>query len=311
MDFEKFCEEIKQRLTDTIPNDYGIIIRKVSKNNGVSYRGISIHAKDRGSIAPTFYLDGLYEDYVNEIFTIDEICEKVYSLSIGKLNEIDNSQDNFQKVINFENVKGDIILKLVNYELNKDYLKNVPHTRWNDLAIIYNCQMKINNNQGNVIVDGGMNIDNRLMNIWNISKEELHSVALENIKRNYYPMIIPMSKMLLYILEDTFDAMNPPVVPEEKDKFFVTTNKEKLYGANALLLPDVIQESEELSDRDVIYIIPSSIHEIILVPADEDFTQEELLEMIQSVNDTDLDKTDVLSYSLYKWERNSNEITVV
>lgn len=132
------------------------------------------------------------------------------------------------------------------------------------------------------------------------------------IFRGFYKhLLTECVERLNFELEDTFDSMNPPVVPEEKDNLFVVANKERLYGANALLLPEVIKEYEELSDRDVIYIIPSSIHEIILVPADEDFTQEELLEMIQNVNDTDLNKTNVLSYSLYKWERNSNEITVV
>ena len=88
----------------------------------------------------------------------------------------------------------------------------------------------------------------------------------------------------------------------------VITTKNRLFGASALLFPDIFKEYCERKGVQKIYIIPSSIHELIVIPQDG-FTPTDLTHMILSVNATELEESDVLSNHPYFYDLATNEIT--
>ena len=96
---------------------------------------------------------------------------------------------------------------------------------------------------------------------------------------------------------------------EKDDNLYVATNNGKEYGATAMLYPEVLKEGLEVLG-DSFYIIPSSIHEVLLLKVDERNTPKELAELIKATNDNVLEKDDILSYKLYFYDKESKEVSI-
>lgn len=317
MEFKEFCQVIKEQLRNTLSDDYGIIIRKVRKNNSVFLTALSIARKDI-NIALNVYVDTIYEEYKKGRLTLDETTANISSMAMDRLNEAMGLEGIPSNIEDFNQIKNDIVIKLINYEWNKNALKDIPHIKWNDLAITYCYRLRINNNYDELglKLDGNIQIDNRLLGIWNINKEELHSVALDNTRKFYMPEITAMTEIVKDFFTYDFDAMNPPEYDEDAvESMFVFSNKEKFFGASSFLFPELIQKAnEEMWNCEVVYIIPSSVNELILMPymANSKPDMADVLRgMIKDVNDSEyIERIEILSYSLYKWERDTNEITI-
>lgn len=246
---------------------------------------------------------------------MDEVVDTVCNLATEKTEEAKVIRETVRKLESFDNVKDDIVIKVVNYDMNKEQLKNYPYIKWNDLAITYHYRMKANNNYGNLDlgVGGNMNISNVLLEMWNISKEELHSIAFENTKRLCFPRIIPLSSIMLEMISDLFTETKSKEIKEdvENESMYVFNNGDRLFGASSFLFPDLIKEKNEKDWHcETVYILPSSVHELILVPDRNDYPVERLREIVKEVNG-EIEPIEILSDSIYKWERKTNEISIV
>ena len=91
---------------------------------------------------------------------------------------------------------------------------------------------------------------------------------------------------------------------EESDEFgmYVLSNSSKVFGAASILYPDVLKNFAEKLDRDL-YILPSSVHEVILLPKRSETEWETLQEMVKEVNATQLEEVEILSDSVYSYTK--------
>lgn len=282
---EAFAEavriEIEQRLQKKAT------IQKVNKNNGITLHGLTV-LEDKVNISPTIYIESFYEAYEEVgmesiIDTIEEIYEE---------NKINYNFD-INSILDYESIKENLRAKLINYELNREFLKEVPHRRFLDLAII--VYIEINDK---VIADmASVIVKNNILESWDISKEEMISIAIENSEKNIN--IMNMSD----IVDLTFN--------KEEVNMYVATNHEMLNGAIAMVN---IKKIKELADNLVaqeLIIIPSSIHEIILVTLDDMMDDKTYIhDMIKSVNSSIVNKSDVLSENYYIYNKEDNEIRI-
>lgn len=282
---EAFAEavriEIKKRLQKKAT------IQKVNKNNGITLHGLTV-LEDKVNISPTIYIESFYEAYEEVgmesiIDTIEEIYEE---------NKINYNFD-INSILDYESIKENLRAKLINYELNREFLKEVPHRRFLDLAII--VYIEINDK---VIADmASVIVKNNILESWDISKEEMISIAIENSEKNIN--IMNMSD----IVDLTFN--------KEEVNMYVATNHEMLNGAIAMVNIKKIKElADTLVARELI-IIPSSIHEIILVTLDDMMDDKTYIhDMIKSVNSSIVNKSDVLSENYYIYNKEDNEIRI-
>ena len=91
----------------------------------------------------------------------------------------------------------------------------------------------------------------------------------------------------------------------------ILTNHLKIHGATTLLYPNLLHEVASIYEDDLI-IIPSSIHETLIIPfhnTPNDYTAERMNRMIQEVNETHLLDTEILSDHVYYYYRENMEIT--
>ncbi len=287
-----FEEGIKVKLEERYPES-NIVFHDVEKNNGVMLRAITIVNPD-SNISPTIYLNDFKKQY-EETHDIDEICNK-----IAELNEKHEGVEfDVDSVVNFSKVKTRICAKLISRERNRNLLKTVPYHEFLDLAVVYFVSVKEMDFASILIHDN-------LLERWGVTEEELYSCAMQNTPLLFPENILPMSEVLK-------DMLSVEAMPEEafaviEDTIYVATNQSKIFGAAVLLYPRFLEHEAEALGRNF-YIIPSSVHEVLIIPAEKiEQDADELLEMVKEVNTTQVSDEEVLSDNVYYYDREKNEV---
>lgn len=299
MEYETFKQVIVERLKYDIPNPKKISIQTVYKNNGLYLDGLVI-MENNCNISPTLYLNYYYESY-REGTSFQQVYETI--LENYQQNKPSQSID-VRFFTQFENAKSKIALKLINYEQNKELLKDVPHIPFLDMAIVFYCLISMDSQAGNATIL----IHNSHLSYWNTSLEELFETA----KRNTRKMLPARLNNMNDVLRDLSGKhmLFPPFQPDEDIyPMFVLTNPINLYGAACILYEDLLKDYARQAETDF-YILPSSIHEVILIPAIDPSCQQELSQMVKEVNHSQLLEEEILSDHAYYYSRESNEITM-
>lgn len=196
----------------------------------------------------------------------------------------------------WENVKDKVVYRLINRKRNKQLLKQVPHEEILDLAMVFY-----------VAFDHGsfMMVNHGFCKKWNITKEELLKVSEENT-----PRLFPMQMMMPEdVIRKVFGIEETETVFSSIPIYFVT-NVYSLYGAGAILYPEVLSElAEKLNSN--LYLLPSSIHEFCIIQAEEDHNHNSLITMVREVNKSVVDKEDYLGDNIYLYKKDTGETMLI
>lgn len=184
-------------------------------------------------------------------------------------------------------MKTHIFYKIVNYEKNREQLKDIPHRRFLDLAMVFYYQMEDADTLTTVM------IQNSHLKMWKITEEEL----VENA-RKYTHLSMPAEFLTMAqvagIEEDELDE----ILEEEHRPMYILTNRQRQLGAGVILYPGIMEQAKQILG-DHFYILPSSIHECILVPAMEYCEMDELSQMVEQINEEHVDPREVLADHAY------------
>lgn len=290
MDFNVFTDNIVNVLQQRMGHEYDVKVTKVTKNNDIELTGVVL-MKESDNLSPTIYLDGLFEEYQDGAY-IEDLAEQIIRLYKEQLPAGRLDMDFFR---NFEQVKDRIFYKLVSYDKNRKMLEKLPYYKWNDLAIIFYYAMEEER-----IGRASITIHHQHLKMWEQSLDTLYAVAQENMKKSMPELLVSMKDLLeettgLKMGEDTYLPM------------YVLTNQEKVYGAAAMLYSEHMKKLAERWQTDLL-ILPSSIHEVLLLPDDGQNEYAFYKQMVEEVNTTQVEPEEVLSYSLYRYCREKAEI---
>ncbi len=295
MKFEVFTEAVKERVSSLCGPEYKVKLTETLKNNSVRLTGIMIIEPDT-NITPTIYLEDFYTDYCDGT-SIESIADRI--LTVYERNRCVGDVD-VSLFGDFDKICERIIYRLVNYEKNAELLDKVPHRRFLDLAVIYSVAL------GETKVGyASVTVYNEHLSGWGQSEEDLWEYARRNTPRILEPELKPMTEMLSGIMgiECPVEAEQPEGAPV----LYVLTNKRHVSGAACMLYDSLIGDFAKQKGKDL-YILPSSVHELILFDADESFDPEQLTEMIREVNETQVGEQEILSYRLYRCFRETGRI---
>lgn len=143
---------------------------------------------------------------------------------------------------------------------------------------------------------------------WNMQTDDLFEIAKKNTQQILPEKLYDMNDVL-HELTDKSQHVSDDCCYEVPYPMFVLTNESNLFGAACIIYPNLLQHYAAEAQTDF-YILPSSIHEVILVPTLENSDYQELSEMVQEVNDTQLQDDEILSTHAYYYSRKENEITM-
>lgn len=288
-------EEYAQEIVDIINRDHGDEVEAtytvITKANDEKFHGILIRSKkdlDKSqSISPTLYVN---EPYENEVDT-EEAAQALYNVYLENISPDINFD--MEQIMDFDNIKDKIHARLLNPEKNKEYLKDMVSVPFLDMACIFAITVgNIGKSVGTIAIRKGM------LEKWGKTPEDLMECVI-NDKFN----VIPMGT----ILEDMLGEA--PIEDDNAPQMFVITNDDKVYGASALMSNNTLKELADRTKSDL-YIIPSSVHEIIAIPSNGIMDVEQLKVMVREVNDTQLSANELLSYNVYEYDKEENAVKI-
>ena len=300
MEYREFLENVRKEVESRYDSNVSVTLNHVMKNNGTELDGITIMEKDK-NIAPTIYINSFYDRY-REGVSLKAFVSEIIRIYNQNKNSININADYFE---NYENVRKTIVYKLVNYQKNKKLLEDVPYKRVLDLAVVFYCL--IEQRKG---VSATALIHNEHLRIWNVTEDEIYNDALKNTPVLLAGSIVPMSKILSEI------AGTAPVDNDEKvceytgeDILYVLTNSSRVNGAACILYDNLLKKFANDVHSDL-YILPSSVHEVIIVPKKNAFDKSELADMVREVNEQGVSQDEILSDNVYEYNRKNGLITM-
>lgn len=308
MVYEAFLNNVTEQIKKSLGKGYNLTLRKVPKNNGLILDGLSI-TRGEDQVAPTIYLNPCYSQYLNGQ-SIEDIAAGL--ISLYRSNQLPPDMD-YSKLSQYGEMKHCIACKLIHAASNQELLEEIPHVLWLDLAIVF--YMCIHEDDSGLMTAA---ITNKHLEIWDISLEELKETAFFNTPLLFPPVITSMARMIEdlnhSILENASAHPDPSSVPDLPDQslsapFFVLSNTSGIHGASCILYPDVLKNFAAVAEKDII-ILPSSIHEVLLLPDEGDISGSELSRLVNHINQTEVAKEDRLSNQVYFYSRTLKTLTM-
>ena len=299
--YKLFKEIVEDKFKEYIPEEYHnckLIFRQVEKING-SMDGIILVGETR--VAPCMYINHLYEEYRNheQLGTILRKAARSMVEGLKKGPDLNS--------FNYEAVKDNIYMKLINTERNQPILENCPHRKFNDLSIVYYVLVHIGDDMGSTV------ISNNMMKLYGVTEEELYMLATQNVERSMPTMIEDMREIGQILLADLGLEVNTQLedgmMEEDGPEMYVVSKQGGVNGAIAMMDKEALQT---LSDRlgGDLHVLPSSVHEVIVIRAEEG-NEHELENMVKHINETEVPVEDRLSDHIYYYNSSTRLLTTV
>lgn len=288
--YEDFICAVQTQMQQKLGEGVHLQLHKVMKNNSVVMDALSISESESG-IAPTIYLNDFYQDYAKGR-PLPDILDQIAQLY--EKNRV-RGPVNADFYADYEKVRDRLACRLVNREKNRELLKQIPHRPFLDLEIVlYYCFTDEELGNGTILVYLSH------LKTWNVSTDEAFAQARANTLRLQPPEFVNMHRILERYRTERKEEEETGEQTESAGErsMYVLTNKGSYFGAAGILFDSVLQGIAAQLKEDF-WVLPSSIHECIIVPYSMPITEEELRQMVREINRSEVDEEDYLSDEVY------------
>ena len=291
MDYKEFCEHIKEEIKGFMPEQYASYepqLHTVSKPNVGERVGLTFVPPVSGTPTPVIYLEPYYDGYLDRGMSVGRLLTQIADTAVEGIEKGRSASggmfDLVPDMTNWEKIKDKVTVRVIGVSRNTELLKEVPCRLFGDIALIYQVSVKAPDDTLMTV-----RITNNLMKQYDISEPQLYDTAMENSQRLQKVTCRPMGEAI----GDLLGTMDDPEVYEAPAKLYVLSNESLQFGAAALFYPGVIEKIGK-SIPEGFYILPSSIHEVLILPKNQG--EKAMLEnMVQEINETQVAPDEVLS----------------
>lgn len=306
MVYTAFLDTIRQMVQAKLADSGSAQIRQISKNNGLVLDGLCV-SPPGGGVSPTIYLNPYYPLYQKGM-SLEEIIQDIFNILADNSRIPDIST---KSLSDFTVLRSKVAYKLIHTASNQELLKDIPHIPFLDLSIVFYLYLEsTKNGQMTALIHK----DHQKM--WQISTEELYDIAKTNT-----PILLPAQIKNMY---DVMEEIAADQLGEDYKKDFldmeqddhrlsplsVLSNSSGFHGAAAILYEGVLKNFAKPLGQDLV-ILPSSIHEVLLLPYDETTDFSGLCDMVASINQSEVPAEDQLSNQVYLYSLSDDRISLV
>lgn len=294
MEYKDFLEILVEKLEEILGSEYSVHQSTVMKNNGKLLDTIVILCKGERA-APVIY-PVQYFQMLKEGAALPEIVRQV--LGFYQENRLPSDIE-IGCLSDFSYVRDKVVCRLVNCEKNSDILECVPHRYFLDLAVVFYFNM-----EHEFLGKGSVRIQKSHLKMWGITEEEVVQAAEANAFQYRCPVFKPVSELI--------EEMTGVSVEETSVPMYVLTNEEKYCGA-VLMMEDAVLKQIALELEDDFYILPSSIHECMVLPVHNGsgMTEVDLRNMVCEINQLHVAEDEILGDSIYRYSLEEGELEIV
>lgn len=299
MNYTTFVENMREQVEENLGKGYEVQIITNPKLNGTEKTGLSISKKkELNQAVPVIYLEECFERYLQDgkfKECVEEICE-TYRNQTGNENKIMAELESIKNIKNWEGIKDRVYPILVSAKENENLKETFLYQEYLDFLVLYTIRVT-------EIGVGSVKITKQMVKSWEICEDEIYRQAFENLKKDGYQvrgLSSVVKECISGITEDTEEDS------KECEFMYVLTNQEKYFGAAGIFL--CAEMFQEIVGKKNFYILPSSIHELILIVDTEKFDESELNSMVRQVNREQVLPEEVLSDHVYYYNRETRQM---
>lgn len=299
--FNEFTKEVETKVINVLGGEYIGGTAQLKYVDKVNVKKVALVIKKQNGnkqiCEPLIYLEKYYDEYLCHEYisrTIQEIAETIKWADAEKPNMVE-----CMPLMSSTAFRESVSLKLINAERNKEYLQDKPHKKILDLAIIYVWSKELADHSR-----VSTPITYQILESMNIVEDNLYLFAHQ---RMLEPGEVKITSLHEAIYEDFATELDDIINPKDVD-MYVITNKDLYNGATQLLNIKNLQKLSDVYDDDL-YILPSSIHEVMVLPVNIN-DENMLLEMVQYGNET-VEQNELLSYNIYRYIKSENRVEVI
>lgn len=297
MDYENFKESFIEDLKAGLYEkgfDVNAKITQVEKMNE-SYEAITV-TPEGSNIGVNLNMEKFFEAYENGT-DFDAVVSKAIDVIEGGLNN--QPTVDVSSLTDYDQMKDKLIMEVVSADANADMLAKVPHQNIEDMAVVYRFVIDSNDDGRATIL-----VTNQLLETMGVTPEQLHADALENAPELKPAVIKGMSEVMAEMMgmsPEDLAMMGMPTDPAD-EQMYVATVPDKIHGAGVIAYQDFMDQASERIGGGDFFVLPSSLHEILIVPDNGNMTLADLEAMVKEVNATQVAPEDKLTDSVYHYD---------
>ena len=262
MEYREFMEQIKKDLPERLSGTLeGAVVNttQVDKLQGRSYEGLSI-VPEGSMIGLTMDLQPYFQ-MLNDGMPYENIVEQIADRASGTY--ADRPAVTAESIGSYEAVKDKLMIQLIGREGNEGMLRTIPHHSIEDMEIVYRLRV-----QDTEMGLASALVTNSMLGHYGITAEQLRQDAFASAVSHTPFEIKTMAEVLN-------ELMGAEIIPQDELPMYVASNKERIHGAGVIAYPEFMKEASKRLGGDF-YVLPSSIHEVILIPDTPDVSVLEL-----------------------------------
>lgn len=296
--YKDFLAELLIKTRIRLGGEYAIELKEILKFNENKKTGIIIHKKSvKEEVVPVLYVEELYEEYKIH----KDISASIETLINTYLKEYNCAYNVLRGIMNWEKIRKFIYPVLISKDYNNELMKKLVHREYMDMEICYIIRFPWEGcgEEGRAVVYA----DESMMKIWETDADTMHEAAINNMKNDGYEITD-----IYMILKEAKDIEEVAKEDNIRNKMYVMTNRDKSYGAAGLLLVDKIRNFAKSIGAEGLFIIPSSIHEVIMFPDNGNINVSDINMIIRQVNRDEVEKRERLAEHAYYYDGEKNEM---
>ena len=295
MDFEQFKEDfseaIKKNMYEKGEEGANIDFHQVQKTNE-TYEAMTF-TPENSSVGVNVNLNRFFDAYQDGT-SLDELADRAADIAIKGIHEA--GQMDVTSITDYDKMKDKLVMEVVSAETNADLLTKVPHQEMEDMAVVYRFEMANTGDERASIL-----VTNNLLDQYGITAEQLHADAMENAPEIKPAVIQGMTEVMKEMMGDDAAMFGIPEIDPADEMMFVASTPDRIQGAGVIAYQDFMDQAAEKLGGDF-FILPSSIHEILLVKDDGTQTADALRDMVQEVNETQVAPDEKLTDNVYHYD---------
>ncbi|MBE5839529.1 DUF5688 family protein [Butyrivibrio sp.] len=298
-DYQEFKDNFKDLVEKTFEDkgihDVEVENRLVDKVNE-TYDAFTI--KHTGSdVGVNISVTEAYRAYATDEADINTIANAMVNRTVEALLNAPVISEGINDIQNYDVMKNKLVMEVVSAETNAELLATVPHKDIEDMAVVYRFDVKDIVGEGATVI-----VTNKMLDNYGITPEQLHADAVKNAPEIRPIVIQGMAEVLAKQMGVEDMEMLGLNIPPEQEQIFVASVPDNVHGAGILAYEDFMDKASERVGNQSFFILPSSIHELLIVPDNGMMDLHSLEQMVREVNATTVDPSEKLTDNVYHYD---------
>jgi hypothetical protein len=310
MEYQEFLCAVEGQLNKKLKEGVKAKVYTAQKNNGREKKGILFETKEL-SASPAIYLEGLFYR-----FQKGEQLGGLVQEILDFYGSIEGKEPwGYHQLQEYDVIKDRVVFRLIHTEKNKRMLEHIPSVEILDLSMVFYILLQLDE-EGTATVQ----ISNAHLKMWGINREQLYPAAIKNasvlLPAEFFTMHYAIEEMLEEAAGEEGDSVKrrdekenllSQIGEQPEDTMYVLTNFIRYCGAACVFYPHILDMIGEMLKEDY-FVLPSSIHEVIVVPESKGLDAEEMCKMVKEINETQVAPEEVLSDHAYFYRRKERQL---